>query len=82
MYVAITPPYLRDRGVTVVLKDKVSTGFTVIMVEEMTEALAGERQGITGDLGGVLIETSTLATMEVRLVTISGRTGSTTVSEM
>ena len=44
----------------------------------MAEALAGERRGITSDRGGAFIETSTPATMEVGLVTISGRTGSTT----
>ena len=46
-------------------------------MEEIAGALVGERQAITGDLGGVLIKTSTLATMEVGLVTISGRAGST-----
>jgi len=51
------------------------------MLEEMTEALSEERRGITGDLGGVLIETSTLATVAVGLVTISGRTGSITSVE-
>ena len=65
-------------GERVVPEDKTSTGFTIIMVEEMTEALVGERRGTAGDREGVFIETSTPATMEVGMVTISGRTGSTT----
>ena len=44
----------------------------------MAGALAGEICGIVGDLGGVLIETSTLATIDVGLVTTSGRVGSIT----
>ena len=42
-------------------KDKASTGFTVIIVEEVAEALAGEGREITGDRGGVFIETNILA---------------------
>ena len=44
----------------------------------MAEEMAEERRGIAGDRGGVFMETSTPATMEVGLVTISGRIGSTT----
>ena len=47
-------------------------------MEEIIEALAAATRGVVGDLGGVLIETSTPATTEVGLVTISGRAGSTT----
>ena len=47
-------------------------------MEEIIEALAAATRGVVGDLGGVLIETSTLATTEVGLVTIAGRAGSTT----
>ena len=46
--------------------------------EGVVEALAAATCGVVGDLGGVFIETSTLATTEVGLVTTSGRTGSTT----
>ena len=44
----------------------------------MTGVLTGEICGIVRDLEGVLIETSTLATIDVGLVTTSGRVGSTT----
>ena len=47
-------------------------------MEEIIEALAAATRGVVGDLGGVLIETSTPATTEVGLVTIFGRAGSTT----
>ena len=47
-------------------------------MEKIIEALAAPTLGVVGDLGGVLIETSTPATTEVGLVTISGRAGSTT----
>ena len=45
------------------------------MVEEVAEALVGEGRGITGGRGGVFIDTSTPATIEVGLVTTPGRTG-------
>ena len=57
---------------------KTSTDFTDITVEGMAGVLTGEICGIIDDLGGVLIKTSTLATIDVGLVTTSGRAGSTT----
>ena len=48
------------------------------MVEEVAEVLLREGWGIASGQRGVFIDTSTPATIEVGLVTISGRTGSTT----
>ena len=44
----------------------------------MAEALVGEGRGITGSRGGVFIDTSTLITTEVGLVTTPEKAGSTT----
>ena len=47
-------------------------------MEGTAGTLAAAAWQVIGDLGGVLIETSTLATTEVGLVTISWTAGSTT----
>ena len=51
------------------------------MVEEVVEAFVGEGRGITGSRGGDFVDTSTPATIEVGLVIIPARTGSTTSVE-
>ena len=48
-----------------------STGLVDITVEGTAGTLAAAAWQVIGDLGGVLIGTSTLATTEVGLVTIS-----------
>ena len=55
-----------------------STGLIDVTVEGMAGILAAAAWEVIGDLGGVFIEISTLATTEVGLVTISWTAGSTT----